>query len=355
MRVSLICLLWCSSVIFAYDNPNDFVFPQSSTKKIPWPTGYSLEQLAIGRNEIYARHGYTFKNQELKAYFNSKSWYQEKTANEQAIQLNEIERYNVKLLKQREDETKLAKPLKIVSAIDFTPGYQVLQVLCKESKRESHYLYVVNSDSATIELLEQAYVYKSYLIDSRLWSASVSITDIDLNLKLNQGPDILIKIHRPDDYVESLVIGFDQCGKLVRYYLLRNELSYTIPLRNQETMLITQRAWGDFYSYNRTYCFNAELKTIREIKLDYREIFIQTTALDSVKVFKSIKNALSYNLESEFTTIPPGKSILIFQSYQPEGSFGYERAIAFYVCSEQITGWVYLPKDERKMRFSYAG
>ena len=95
MRIALICLLWCSSVIFAYDNPNDFVFPQSSVKRLVWQIGYSLEQLSIGRNEIYARHGYIFKNQELKAYFNSKSWYQEKTADEQAIQLNDIERYNV--------------------------------------------------------------------------------------------------------------------------------------------------------------------------------------------------------------------------------------------------------------------
>ena len=34
------------------------------------------EQLRIALNELYARHGYIFNNEELKTYFESKSWYQ---------------------------------------------------------------------------------------------------------------------------------------------------------------------------------------------------------------------------------------------------------------------------------------
>ena len=33
------------------------------------------EQVWYARNEIFARHGYTFANEELKAYFSTKSWY----------------------------------------------------------------------------------------------------------------------------------------------------------------------------------------------------------------------------------------------------------------------------------------
>ena len=260
----------------------------------------------------------------------------------------------MKLLKQREDETKLAKPLKIVSAIDFTPGYQVLQVLCKASKDEKYYLYVVNSNSATIELLEQAYIYKSFLAFPGEEYVTISLIDIDKKLKLNQGTDICIKISGPGDNHSTLVVGFDNYGKLVRYFHLGSRLTYN-PLRSGEVMEIYQEVWGGFYMYNSTYCFSAELKTIKAINLDYREISLGTIALDSVKVFKNIEDALNYNLESEYAIIPPGKDIIIYQSYQPVNSYGFEYAIAFYVYSGQITGWVYLPKDERKMRFSYAG
>jgi len=38
-------------------------------------TNLSEEQIRIARNEIFARHGYTFTNEELQNYFSAKSWY----------------------------------------------------------------------------------------------------------------------------------------------------------------------------------------------------------------------------------------------------------------------------------------
>lgn len=35
----------------------------------------SEDQIRIARNEIFARHGYTFSSEDLKNYFSSKSWY----------------------------------------------------------------------------------------------------------------------------------------------------------------------------------------------------------------------------------------------------------------------------------------
>ncbi len=37
--------------------------------------GKTKEEVAYIRNEIYARHGYVFKNQEYQNYFENKSWY----------------------------------------------------------------------------------------------------------------------------------------------------------------------------------------------------------------------------------------------------------------------------------------
>lgn len=54
--------------------------------------------LYLARNEIYARHGYIFKNQDLQEYFGSKSWYQGRTQEVSDSSLNEYERANVQLI-----------------------------------------------------------------------------------------------------------------------------------------------------------------------------------------------------------------------------------------------------------------
>jgi hypothetical protein len=54
------------------------------------------------RNEIYARHGYTFKNSKYKEYFSGKSWYT--PGGFSTGSLNSIEWYNMELIKGLEQE-----------------------------------------------------------------------------------------------------------------------------------------------------------------------------------------------------------------------------------------------------------
>ncbi|MDD7792870.1 YARHG domain-containing protein [Clostridium sp. 'White wine YQ'] len=59
------------------NNSNEYIFEDSYKRYLTdgdlmW---LSKEELAIARNEIFARHGYVFKMDEFKDYFNSKSWY----------------------------------------------------------------------------------------------------------------------------------------------------------------------------------------------------------------------------------------------------------------------------------------
>lgn len=63
---------------------------------------YSAEDLRIIRNEIYARHGYIFKDEELAAYFESKSWYVPTTDLVEESELNQYELANVELIKSLE-------------------------------------------------------------------------------------------------------------------------------------------------------------------------------------------------------------------------------------------------------------
>lgn len=64
----------------------------------------SIEDKAVirlMRNEIYARHGYVFNDEKLKAYFKSCSWYKPLNNNSK-VKLTEMETINVAVLKNRE-------------------------------------------------------------------------------------------------------------------------------------------------------------------------------------------------------------------------------------------------------------
>ncbi|MDD7114552.1 MAG: YARHG domain-containing protein [Lachnospiraceae bacterium] len=73
---------------------------------------YTEEQLAcldnyglrITRNEIYARHGRMFNDQELQEYFTSQSWYVPQSASGDFDEecLNEVEKYNSELIRSFE-------------------------------------------------------------------------------------------------------------------------------------------------------------------------------------------------------------------------------------------------------------
>lgn len=82
----------------------EYILPESNKKVLGEEdiANLSKEQLRLARNEIYARHGYVFKSEDLQKYFSSKSWYHENTSYDGS--LSEVEKDNVTLLKAREDQ-----------------------------------------------------------------------------------------------------------------------------------------------------------------------------------------------------------------------------------------------------------
>lgn len=84
-----------------------FIFPDSNTRYLDESdiAGMSAQELAYGRNEIYARYGRDFNAQELKDYFNAKAWYSvEYSADNFPYDiLNEYEKANAKFLKKQEE------------------------------------------------------------------------------------------------------------------------------------------------------------------------------------------------------------------------------------------------------------
>ena len=84
----------------------EYILPNSSTEKLTKKDikNLSLRELNYAKNEIYARHGRKFDSPELNNYFQSKSWYNGTIDPDDFSDdmLSEVERKNVKLLKDKE-------------------------------------------------------------------------------------------------------------------------------------------------------------------------------------------------------------------------------------------------------------
>ena len=67
-------------------------------------SGLSKSELRLARNEIFARHGRMFDDQELQDYFNSKSWYRGTIRPEDFSEsmLSETEKANIETIKKYE-------------------------------------------------------------------------------------------------------------------------------------------------------------------------------------------------------------------------------------------------------------
>lgn len=61
--------------------------------------GLSAQQARLARNEIFARHGFRFRDRDLQAYFGQLSWYRPTS---DSVELSSVERANVALLKSLE-------------------------------------------------------------------------------------------------------------------------------------------------------------------------------------------------------------------------------------------------------------
>ncbi len=63
------------------------------------------EELQLMRNEIYARHGYTFHTPDLQSYFHKQKWYKPLHDNEAVVKkLTATERKNIRLIKKYEEQ-----------------------------------------------------------------------------------------------------------------------------------------------------------------------------------------------------------------------------------------------------------
>ena len=87
---------------FKYD-PKAGKYPQSSTRKLTAKDVENLknEELRLMRNEIYARHGYSFKLADMRDHFDKLDWYMP-MAIDITTKLTEVESANAVLIRHYE-------------------------------------------------------------------------------------------------------------------------------------------------------------------------------------------------------------------------------------------------------------
>ena len=83
-----------------------FILPNSNVTELTDEeiAKLSNDDLRLAINEMYARHGYKFKGEDLQKYFDAKSWYKNEGKNEDTVkaEFSEIEMKNmIKLTKER--------------------------------------------------------------------------------------------------------------------------------------------------------------------------------------------------------------------------------------------------------------
>ncbi len=79
------------------------MFPMTSERYLTHDdvAGLSKRQLRLMRNEIFARHGYIFKSQDLIDHFNAQSWYTP-VSRDVTHELSDIEIKNIDFIKRYE-------------------------------------------------------------------------------------------------------------------------------------------------------------------------------------------------------------------------------------------------------------
>ena len=89
----------------AFSQQANYILPVSNSRLL---TEGDIKQLTpfyinIARNEIYARHGYIFKNENYAEYFKQRSWYKPNTAFKESM-LSKVEKNNALFLKAYTDK-----------------------------------------------------------------------------------------------------------------------------------------------------------------------------------------------------------------------------------------------------------
>jgi len=281
----------------------DFIFPNSDKKKLILSDIYSIyakyynaKTLAIARNEIYARKGYRFKSEKYKKYFSKKKWYKP-VADNRLIKLNNVENYNINLLKYLEYRLKTAKP--------YHP-----------KKRKRNYIVLKKNIKAFIDLdgngIKDTITYKIDDKHERYWLTvndttitgrgealidSIAVVDIEKRDRLKE---IVISEKGPsDDYLSRIFFYFN--SKIEKTGEISGLFCYGLQFDNSGRVIANTRgSILQTWFFDVTYYLNENHKLIKIPNQIYKTdspVFLK----QELKIFEKRDEKSNYIILKPFT------------------------------------------------------
>lgn len=169
-------------VRFSSDNPNapyfdsssSYLIPDSNTRELNWEDAFRLDerQCVIARNEIFARHGYTFENEPLLEYFLQKTWYEPNlpVGKNENVNLSSIESKNVEFLLEAENI--------YAGVAKFKNPDRTMNVTVKD-EMFSFRVPAYWKDAAVFDSKDPSKIYEKYSHNSKLEMGDGFIVNID--------------------------------------------------------------------------------------------------------------------------------------------------------------------------------
>lgn len=289
-----------------------YLLDDSDMTKITYDdiSSWDKELLALARNEIYARHGYSFQKEDYKQIFGTKAWYEALYSLDQ-ITLSEIEKYNVAYLDWMEKVQEDAEDFEEVHR-----GFS--DVYCFNA--EKSFKIDLNNDGIKEEIVMEGEAGgEDYLsictvkvngvvqIESEgIWADQVWVVDID---ETDDYKELVIYDYGPssdpvDSYYyyngEELVFMGAATGHIndgwnsVRNYIENGTLHAVI--RND----ILGTRW-----YNWDYKLNSD-HILEEVSSDFIEVNIPIMATEDINIYTSnnlSSKKVNYKAGTAFTAI----------------------------------------------------
>jgi len=349
MRV-VIFILSC----FLYLNTYSFEFlPQSNTHRIDTTSlvGKSKSFLKYARNEIYARHGYEFINRDLRLYFSKQSWYK---SSQGEMHLNEIELYNIRVLRQLEKHhTYTDAKITFNTQLNDNLIYYISQnwdrdnmdlITKKPYRFNTGYFYSLYDEYKWV--LECQTIPPEYIIEQANksieiydWSALLKeqIEVVELNKPCNHFIKrmIFVYLEGPSDDPELYILGFKE-GEfkiLVHQYGALNQLLCLSDELLELDMTIRHDIVGSMFR-QQSYVYNMKSGQIKENFKSIITFEVKSEVFKAVSFYKTKEGALHLNESDIIGELKKGET-LVFKKYDQQIDDG-----PVYFESPFKKGWV---------------
>jgi hypothetical protein len=305
--------------------------------------------LSLIRNEMYARNGYIFQDEDLKAFFNQMPWY--KPISED-IQLNGYERTNLRRIKKIEKEIKDILQNK-QKEFEFANRYEkkiIIKAKWGEEKGEfklgplaenwqymtcltvcpNGKIYIVDPNNRRINVFNQNGKYEKEInIPNKFFTRIGKDTMASIaGIGVDNNNNIWIGIASSEKFKVrekgKVIVKMDQNGNIVDKFIFRGEFAYPlyfyIPINDREIYIRT--GWH----INPTHIINTiipiELLRNRSVGLD--KDYLESISIEKTKILpikgKRIKLAdefiyASFNIYKDSILVYFNGQEFVFQDF----------------------------------------